>query len=99
MSRELQAYAPDQREAVEKKLLELNQNGPPFQLYQNIINNSTIDEALAVISRAPSDVRDGLYQQVATRVAQTGDMPRARQIITEHTTNVVVRACTCLPAL
>ncbi len=91
MSRELQAYAPDQREAVEKKLLELNQNGPPFQLYQNSINNSTIDEALDVISRAPSDVRDGLYQQIASRVAQTGDMPRARQIITEHMSNVQQR--------
>lgn len=91
MSRELQAYAPDQKEAVEKKLLEFDQNGPPFQLYQNIINRSTIDEALEVISRAPSDVRDGLYQQIASRVAQTGDMPRARQIITEHMTNVQQR--------
>ena len=92
MSRQLQNYAPDQREAIENKWLEVsNQNNSPFQLYQNVINSSTIDETLDVISRAPSDMREGLYQQVATKVAQSGDMPRARQIIAEHMTNVQQR--------
>src|SRR2546425_2266961 len=92
MPRELQNYAPDQREAIEKKLLEVgNQNNSPFQLYQNFINNSTIDEALDLASRATSDVREGLYEQLANKVAQSGDMPRARQIITENMTNVQQR--------
>ena len=37
--------------------------------------------------QAPRELRDQLYQQVAQRFAQAGDVTRARQIINDHITN------------
>jgi hypothetical protein len=91
MAQQVGRYAPDQRDAIAKKLQELDQNNSPNQVYQNMINGASIDDALAIISRAPADVREGLAQQVANRVAQTGDLPRARQVIMDNITNVQMR--------
>jgi len=87
MSVEVQNYAAEHAAAIERKWQELNNNSP-LQGYSTFINNAPIDAALDAVSRAPADVKDQLYQQVASRVANTGDMPRARQIITEHITSL-----------
>lgn len=91
MSQQVGRYAPDQRDTIEKKLQELNQNNSQNQAYQNMINGASIDDALAIISRAPADVREGLAQQIANRVAQTGDLPRARQVIMDNITSPQMR--------
>jgi hypothetical protein len=91
MSQQVGRYAPDQRDTIEKKLQELNQNNSPNQAYQNMINGASIDDSLAIISRAPADVREGLAQQIANRVAQTGDLPRARQVIMDNITSPQMR--------
>jgi len=86
MSVEVQNYGAEQAAAIERKWQELNNNSP-LQEYSTFINNAPIDAALDAASRAPADARDQLYQQVASKVANTGDISRARQIITEHITS------------
>jgi len=95
MSADLQHYAPDRAAAVDKKWLEVNylgdQQNELRQKAQNTINNGTPDTALESVSQAPREMRDQLYQQVASRVAETGDVARARQIINDHLTNPMQR--------
>jgi hypothetical protein len=95
MSADLQRYAPDRAAALEKKWLEINGLGDPQgelrQRLQMTINNGTPDAALESVTQAPREMRDQLYQQVASKIAQTGDLARARQIINEHVTNPMQR--------
>ena len=77
--------------AVEKKLNELNAQANPqaayAQDYQTTISNSTADAALEVIEKAPQEVKEQLYVQLAHREAMNGDNARARQIINDHVSN------------
>jgi hypothetical protein len=95
MSPDLEAYAPGSAAAVEKKLAELNNQNDPrngvWQQYQAAVNNGTVDNALEAVSQAPSDLRDQLYQQIANKAAAAGDLPRGRQIITDHVANPMQR--------
>jgi hypothetical protein len=95
MSADLQRYAPDRAAALEKKWLEINGLGDPQgelrQKLQTTINSGTPDSALESVNQAPREMRDQLYQQVANKIAQTGDLTRARQIINEHITNPMQR--------
>jgi len=95
MSADLQRYAPDRAAALEKKWLEINTLGDPQselrQKLQTTINSGTPDVALESVNQAPREMREQLYQQVANRFAQEGDLTRARQIINEHITNPMQR--------
>lgn len=91
MPAELKTYAVDRAPAVEKKLAQLigqaDQLSYDWQKYQTAINVPSVDTALESVAEAPAQMRDYLYQQVATRVANSGDMARARQIISERMTS------------
>ncbi len=95
MSADMQRYAPDRAAAFDKKWLEINNMGDPQgelrQRYQNTISSGTPDAALESLSQAPREMREQLYQQLASRLAQTGDATRARQIINERITNPMQR--------
>jgi hypothetical protein len=95
MSADLQRYAPDRAAAFEKKWLELNNLGDPQSelrlRLQNTVNSGPPDAALESVNQAPREMRDQLYQQVANRIAQTGDVARARQLINERITNPMQR--------
>ena len=95
MSTDLETYTPGSAAAVEKKLAELtNQNDPrmaTWQQYQTAVNSGTVDSALEAAGQAPPEVRDQLYQQIANKAAAGGDLPRGRQIITEHVANPMQR--------
>jgi hypothetical protein len=91
MSQQVGRYAPDQRDALQKKQQEFDQNNSPNQVYQNMLNGASIDDAIAIVSRAPADVKEGLAQQVASRIAQTGDLPRARQFIMDNISGLQMR--------
>lgn len=95
LSAEVQRYAPDRVAAFDKKFFEINNLGDPQndlrQKVQNTVNSSTPDAALESVSQAPKEMRDQLYQQVASRFAQAGDVTRARQIINDHITNPLQR--------
>lgn len=91
MTPEMTGYAPASVAVVEKRVVELNTPPDPqsarWQKYQEKINSSTIDESLAEVARAPREMRDQLYNQVAQKVLSLGDITRARQIVKEHISN------------
>ena len=92
---ELKTYAADRAALIEKKVTELTgfiqQMPPEWQRFQNAANDESTDVALDTIAQAPTPMRDFLYQQVATRVANSGDMPRAQQLIMERISNPTQR--------
>jgi len=92
---EVKTYAADRAGLIEKKLAELAGPVPQmpvdWQRYQNAASNESVDAALDTIAQAPIPMRDYLYQQVVTRVATGGDVPRAQQIIAERISNPTQR--------
>jgi hypothetical protein len=87
MSEDIRSIAPGKLSAIEEKLAQMNTQGNQRdRIYRDAINNSPVDVALDAISRAPQDLRDNLYQQIATKVANT-DVFRARQIVTTFMVN------------
>jgi hypothetical protein len=95
MGADLDGYAPGSAAAVEKKSIELNSLGDPrnaeWQRFQTAINSGSVDSALEAVNQAPREVREQLYQQIASKAAATGDLARARQIITDNVTNPMLR--------
>lgn len=95
MTAQMQKYAQGRGAAVEKKVAELNtppdQQSRLWQKHQERIMNGSFDDALAAAGSAPREMRDQLYQQVASRAAAAGDVTLARQILTEHLTNTYQR--------
>ena len=76
---------------VEKKLSEITYVNPEQNAIQKIhvrMNSGVpVDEALADIEKAPEDVREQLYLQLANSASGRGDREQARKIINEHVTN------------
>jgi hypothetical protein len=58
---------------------------------QNEISSLPVEEAVTAIPRAPQEIQDNLYIQLANRVAESGDVARAKQILTDHVANVFQR--------
>jgi len=71
--------------AVEKRLAELNNASNPyqesFQSLQTKLDNGSADAALESIQKAPEEIRNQLYNQLASSLAAKGDMARARQVL------------------
>jgi len=95
MDQEIKTYVSDRAEAINKRVTELGASlkQPAFewQRYQTAITKEPIETALESVEQAPAPMRDYLYQQVVTRIAATGDVPRARQIASERITNAAQR--------
>jgi hypothetical protein len=75
---------------VEKKLAELNAAmNPQQQVMQNVMMklNGPPEAAFESIEKAPPEMRDQLYIQMANTASQNGDPARARQILNEHVKN------------
>jgi hypothetical protein len=91
MAPELTGFAPASVAVVEKRVVELNTSSDPqsarWQKYQNAINTGTVDEGLVEVSRAPREMKDQLYQQLAQKALSLGDLPRARQIVKDYISN------------
>ena len=92
---EVKTYAADRGTLIDKKVTELTgpmqQMPAEWQRYQNAASNESVDVALDTISQAPAPMRDYLFQQVVTRVANGGDTQRAQQIIAERISNPTQR--------
>lgn len=88
MTQEMERYAPERAQLVEKRSTELNTPPDPqsqlWQKYQDAANNGSLDEALEEISQAPAEMKEQFYQQVAQRALQAGDFTRARQILNDY---------------
>lgn len=76
--------------SVEKKLTELNTAmNPHQQMMQTVMGklNGPQEAAIEAIQKAPEDVREQLYIQMANMASQNGDTARARQIINDYVKN------------
>ncbi len=95
MTGDMETYVPGSSAAVEKRTNELNTPPDPqsarWHRYQSMIGTASLESALETAARAPKEMRDQLYQQVAGKAAETGDFAGARQILTEHISNPVQR--------
>lgn len=92
---ELKTYAPDRAALVDKKLVDLigqaDQPVPDWVRFQTTVSSAPVETALESVNEAPAQMHDYLYQQIATRVATSGDIARARQIVSEHVSNPAQR--------
>jgi len=91
---DLDAIVPGGAAAVQKKLAEMDRVGiaqvvpPDFQM---AIGTGPTDAAIETIEKAPPELQEQLYLQVANREAANGDSARAKQIINEHVPSLFAR--------
>jgi hypothetical protein len=96
MGTNLDTIASGTTATVMKKMAEFNDatSPPPVepsQEYLAAIANTSTDDALQTLEKAPPELKEQLYLQLATREAGNGDITRARQIINDHVPNVYQR--------
>lgn len=81
--------------AVEKRITELNNATNPYvetsQKLQQNLQSGSVDGAMETVQKAPEELRDQLYQEIASSVAAKGDMARAQQILNDNVRNVFQR--------
>jgi len=88
---ELDSILPGSSATLEKKLVELNGFSRSNVQLRATVANSPVDTALEIIEKAPSEERERLYLDLATRATNNGDLTRARQILNERVTNAYQR--------
>lgn len=90
-SQDLERFVPGSSAALDKRLAEMRPAADPrratWEKLQNTLNNAPLDTVPDSINRAPAEVRDQLFQQLAERTAAAGDLVRAKQILTETLSN------------
>lgn len=83
--------------AIQKRLDEFNTANNPqlneINKYNTAINdqNVPVDQTLEMLDKAPKELQNQLYIQLAGRAASNGDLDKARQIIKDHITNAYER--------
>lgn len=97
LSADAEKLAPGMSASLEKRTNELNgapaeQQNRNWQRMQQAINNNSLEEAMTVANQAAPEMKEQLFQQIAWRASNNGDVAQARQIITEHISNLVQRA-------
>jgi hypothetical protein len=92
LSAEIESISPGAVSTIEKKVAALggsmNPQAPEIVGFQETLNNATSNEAVAEsLAKAPPEMRDSLSMQLADRLAASGDLARARQVINDNITN------------
>ena len=81
--------------AVEKRFKELNNSTNPYQETSEQIRvkveSGAVDAAMESVQKAPEELRDQLYVELAGSIAAKGDPARARQILNENVSNAYQR--------
>ncbi len=82
--RTLEAYSPASKNQLEARAAQLRSQLSPgasaWQNFQQVAQNASIGDALAMAEHAPIQMRAGMYQQLAWRAAGNGDLDTARAI-------------------
>ena len=89
----IETFVPGSAAAIQKKLAEMN-NSPLVNVNKDIqttIGSESTEASLSVIAKAPPEVRDQYYMQLAQQLANKGELERAHQIINDHISNVYQR--------
>jgi hypothetical protein len=91
MTTEMRSLAPANIATIDEKTSSLDTAfNPQDRVRQNIqamLYRDPVDQVMEAVKQAPSDMRDSLYQQLATRAASAGDIIRGRQIATDYIAN------------
>ncbi|MDT4969486.1 MAG: hypothetical protein QOJ64_4223 [Acidobacteriota bacterium] len=86
---------PARLAALQRKLAELRKAVDPgsrfWQENQELIQNGSVDDLLALALKSPPEMRDQVYQQASWKAAGQGEIDRARQIITDGVSNPMMR--------
>lgn len=92
---QIEKYATAQAAELRKSAARMSgPSGPQGRMrqqYQEIVNSGTVDAALEKARQAPPELRDSLYQQIAWKALNAGDIERARQIINDNISNPAQR--------
>jgi hypothetical protein len=93
MGPQLDAMAAGSMEMVQKKITDINGGIDPFaeRPEQTLIGTQPAEAALEAIGKAPEELRESLYLQLAHREMSNGDVARAKQILNDHITNTYSR--------
>lgn len=87
----VETIAPGSGAAIQKKLAEINvSNNPNADINQQLMNTITsgsMEASLEAIAKAPPELKEHLYLQLASYVANSGDFERAKQVINDHISN------------
>ena len=86
---------PARLAALQRKLAELRKAVDPgsrfWQENQELIQNGSVEDLLALALKSPPEMRDQVYQHASWKAAGQGDIERARQIITDGVSNPITR--------
>jgi hypothetical protein len=93
---EIEKYAPGSAITLRRKISEFNKqsldpSSRMWQEYQEVFQNGSVDEILAVAPKIPLEQRNQVYQQAAWKAFNQGDAERARQIVNDDLSNPVER--------
>jgi hypothetical protein len=91
MTTEMRSFAPASIGAIDEKTASLNTAfNPQERIRQDIqamLYRDPVDQVMEAVKQVPLEMRDSLYQQLATRAAGAGDIARGRQIATDYIVN------------
>ena len=80
---------------VEKKFADVRRKWNPQELVirqlEEQVNNSSVEQSLEGIEKAPAEFREQMYQSVAQRAAAEGDIDKAQLILNGHITDIYQR--------
>jgi len=92
---EIEKYIPARASPLRRKIAEFDRTLDPqtrtWNEYRRQEQSGTVDDLLNLAAHAPAEIRNGLYQQVASKAFNQGDIELARQIINENISNPVER--------
>ena len=93
MGPQLDAMSGGSMAMVQKKIIDMNGGVNPYvePPEQSLIGTNPIEQVIEAIEKAPEEVRESLYLQLAHREMNNGDVARAKQILAEHIANAYSR--------
>ena len=93
MGPQLDAMSDGSLAMVQKKILDMNGGVNPYAESPEhaLIGTNTVEAALEAIGKAPREIRENLYMQLAHREVNNGDVARAKQILNDHISNSYTR--------
>jgi hypothetical protein len=87
---DLEKMLPTRTSQLRRRLSELDKTLDPqsraWMQLDSVMRGGSTDAILEAASKAPPEMRGGLYSAAAWKLVQSGDTDRARQIITENMT-------------
>lgn len=63
----------------------------PLQQYYNAITDGPVESSVEMIGKAPAELQEQLYMQLARQQASNGNLSQAKQILDEHIGNAFLR--------